>query len=175
MGAKIAQAAAVDAASLAAEEGGGFRCTQVRDGVRCSKVCATAGGLRKHIGANKCKFGHGTNATMFLVQRASRAGGILAAGSRPNKLTRRCPNVVPSGSRSAATDDARCRGKLKKPGNRPAINIAGKPALRDELLRLYAIGQGQSTEDKLSAKQAHTVLKNKKAHSYYILHVPLCF
>ena len=87
----------------------------------------------------------------------------MAAGSRPNKLTRRCPNVVPSGSRGAATDDARCHGKLKKPGNRPAIDIAGKPALRDELLRLYAIGQGQSTEDKLSAKQAHTILKNKKA------------
>jgi hypothetical protein len=107
----------------------------------CRKVYLTQGNLEKHQQKGKHKFPGGINATNWLVLEASKPGGAVASGSRPDRLKKSsvgASNVEVAVTGQLGEVQARCRGRFNR--KKDGVNNYRKPKrLLQELKTLFDI------------------------------------
>jgi hypothetical protein len=123
----------------------------------CTAKFLLESGRAKHTSNGKHSFPMGIRSKDKAALLASSAGGALAVGSRPDRMTKvvqRQIREAPEGSRGL--ENVGCYGKFNRIEGKPVYQ---KPAkLRAELLRLYNIG-GDKKSPKLNAAQIHGELR----------------
>jgi hypothetical protein len=107
----------------------------------CQKVYLTQDNLEKHQQKGKHKFPGGVNATDWLVLEASKPGGAVASGSRPDRLKKssvHASNVEVAVTGQLGEVQARCQGRFNR--KKDGVNNYRKPKrLLQELKTLFDI------------------------------------
>ena len=111
----------------------------------------------KHIQSAKHKFQTGISAKSLIAIQASKPGGLMAVGSRPNKKSNYVFAALEEADVEAVgLDKARCFGKFnrkegKDPYHKPTV-------LFSRMLALFNIG-GDGTERKINSQDMHDRLR----------------
>jgi hypothetical protein len=140
------------------ERRGLFLCHECcqRTGRFCRGVFLYGSGLKRHQDAHKHNFPGGVNARDWVRLQASKPGGVLAAGGRPDRQSKSllflALEAAPLGSRGELI--ARCKGQF----NRKETNGGYKkpPRLLEVLRELYAL------EPKLRAQEMRDIMKKMR-------------
>jgi hypothetical protein len=121
----------------------------------CRGIFLYASGLKRHEDANKHDFPVGVNARDWARLQASKPGGVLAAGGRPDRQSASlflALEAVPVGSPGEL--DARCKGQFNRKESNGGYK---KPARLIKVLReLYVI------EPKLRAQEMRDRMKGMR-------------
>ncbi len=126
---------------------------------RCSFETRMLHCYEKHLWSAKHSFQKGIDAKSLIAIQASKPGGLMAVGSRPNKKSNTIFATLEEADADAVgLDKARCFGKLnwkegKDPYHKPKVLFAC-------MLELFNIG-GDGTERKINGQDMHDRLRAK--------------
>ncbi len=126
-------------------------------GKRCTFETRMKHCYEKHIHLGTHSFRKGIDALSLAAIQASKPGGLMAVGSRPNKKSNTMFATLEEADADAVgLDKARCFGKLnrregKDPYHRPK-------ALSARMLELFNIG-GDGTKRKINGQDMHDRLR----------------
>jgi hypothetical protein len=118
-----------------------------RTGMYCQKIYLEEKGLQNHLVKDEHDFPAGENARDFVLREASKPGGLVEAGSRPDRQKNDAlfEKIVASESGCRGETNARCFGLLNR--NENIIPYRKPPKLVEMLEELY------SHEPKLRASE----------------------
>jgi len=108
--------------------------------------------------------GSGVNASDVIVRMAAAPGGVLAAGSNPDRMGTAAaePALAPVAVLTAGAAAACCAAKFLKPGHPKPYKKP--PRLVQELNELYAVGESaDASAKKLSAREMRQRMAAKRA------------
>jgi hypothetical protein len=110
-----------------------------RTGLYCRKVYLEEKGLHVHLAIDVHDFPAGENARDFLLREASKPGGLVEAGSRPDRQKNDAlfENTAASESGCRGEENARCFGLLNR--NENIIPYRKPPKLVEVLEELYSV------------------------------------
>jgi hypothetical protein len=134
-----------------------------RTGMYCRKVYLEVKGLHVHLTSDVHDFPAGENARDFVLREASKPGGLVEAGSRPDRQKNDVlfENIVASERGCQGEEDARCFGLLNRNEN---IIPYRKPSKLVEVLdELYSI------EPKLRASEMREHMRRMKDNNGSLL------
>jgi hypothetical protein len=126
-------------------------------GKRCSFETRMLHCYEKHLQRASHSFQKGIDAKSLIAIQASKPGGLMAVGSRPNKKSNAIFAILEEADADAVgLDKARCFGKLnrkegKDPYRKPTVLFA-------RMLELFNIG-GDGTERKINGQDMHDRLR----------------
>ena len=108
-----------------------------RTGMYCRKIYLEESGFEKHLTKDEHDFPAGENARDFVLREASKSGGLVEAGSRPDRQKNDAlfEKIVASESGCRGEANARCFGLLNR--NENIIPYRKPPKLVEVLEELY--------------------------------------